>query len=285
MRAAGIRPSNFYKEICRVSRILGVRAITQRHFSRIYSEGRPATSTVLFVIVAAARSLSRLPIRASELFELEPEVGALTDELLVGHPDPARSDTARLSVFWKPRILRAGSVTMSHEQLPLTAPEVLAALYHEHGPAMMAHARLQWKVPRRDAEEIVHEVFLSFLERQPQVTNVGAFLIGATRNSCKYYWRKRDRARERETELRDDLADAGENARQARWPLLTTLAVALTELGPRCRETLQSYYSGDATLEEIAERLHVTPAYVHQILHGCREQLRSIVRDPGRSFV
>lgn len=281
-----VRPADFYREICRVSPLLGAHPITYRHFQRIYSGGSAATTTtVLLLIVAAARGLTRLPVRVSELFDLEPAFGSLTDELLLGHPDPTRGDTAPLSVFWRPRSLREGSANiMSQDDLPLTAPEVLAALYHEHGPIMMAHARVHWKVPRRDAEEILHEVFLSFLERQPQVVNIGAFLIGATRNACKYYWRKRDRARERETELRDDYADAGENRRQARWPLVTTLVVALAQMGPRCRETLQSYYNGDETLEEIAARLKVTPGYVHQILHACREELRHIVRDRARKI-
>lgn len=274
-----IGPSRFYREICRVSPLLGVRAMSQRHFSRIYSEGRAATTSRIFVIVAAARSLSRLPVRASDLFDLEPASGALADELLVGHPDPARGDTAPLSVFWRPRHLRPGGpAIVSHDPTSFTAPELLETLYRAHGPLMMTVARVQWSLPPTEAEEIVHEIFLSFLERQPQVTNMRAFLLGATRNACKYYWRKQGR----ETELPEDLADAGEDRRQARWPLLTTLVVALAQMGPRCRETLQSFYTGGETPEEIAKRLNVSPAYVYQILHGCREQLRDMVIDPAR---
>ena len=167
---------------------------------------------------------------------------------------------------------------MSHDQTPMSAPDLLELLYREHGPDMMALARLKWALPPTEAEEVVHDIFLSYLERQPQVSNVRGFLLGATRNACKYYWRKKGR----ETELPDDLADAGEDRRQARWPLMSTLVVALGRMGPRCRETLQSFYNGDESLQEIAERLNVTPAYVYQILHGCREQLRAMVMDPAR---
>lgn len=275
----GIRPSRLHAEIVEVSRLQGLPPVSEKHFNRVYLGRSDITTEKVLTIVAAARSLSRLPVRPSDLFELEPDAGALAADTLAGHPDPARGGTARLSVFWRPRDRRMGSpATVSQDHAPPSAAEVLEALYREHGPLMVAFARVQWSLPEAEARAVVHDVFLSFFERQPQVENVRAFLLGATRNACKYYWRKR----ERETELPADLPDAVEDERQARWPLMTTLVVALAQMGERCRETLRSFYSGDEKPEQIARRLHVSPAYVYQILHGCREKLREMVSDPGR---
>lgn len=269
----GIRPSRFYAEIVHLSRLAGIRPMSDKHFTRVRLGRSDLTSEKIRFIVAAARSLSRLPIRASELFDVEPATGPLAAELMIGHPDPARGRTASLSVFWAPRNAFGSAAMVSQDRTLLTPGQVLESLYHEHGSLMLAVARVQWSLPEAEAEAVVHDVFLSFLERQPQVQNVRAFLLGATRNACRHYWRKRGR----ETELPSDLPDLDEDRRQQRWALVTTLTAALAQVGPRCRETLRSFYGGDENPAEIAKRLSVTTAYVYQILHDCRERVREIV--------
>lgn len=278
LRMMGIRPMRFYAAICRSARAMSIPPISERQFLRVYGGGSNATSKTILLCVAAARSLSQLPVRASDLFDIEPELATLTGNLLVGHPDPARGATSQLSVFWRPRHLRLGGPGTVHDEHSAATPsDTLEKLYREHGPVMVAYARVQWSLDTADAEAVVHDIFLSLLERQPDVINERGFLLGATRNACKHYWRKRGR----ETELPEDLADAVESRRQEQWPLVTTVVAALSHLGPRCREVLHSFYIGNEEVAEIAKRFDITPEYVYHVLVSCRRRLREIVSDSG----
>lgn len=153
----------------------------------------------------------------------------------------------------------------------------LEAMYHDHAPLLRTTARLRYRIPPADAEALVHDVFASFLERQPKVRDTRAYLLAAINHACKYYWRKRRREAPLLPE-HDETHDERSRAEEERWTLQLSLAATLTHLGPKCREILRRYYMNEEKPDAIARSMETTPGYVFQLLHSCRKRARDIYR-------
>jgi RNA polymerase sigma factor (sigma-70 family) len=158
-----------------------------------------------------------------------------------------------------------------------TASVQLERLYSEHAGLLRTTAKFRHRIPPEDIDELVHDVFVSWLERQPRVNDLRAYFLAATNNACMYYWRKRSRSvplLEEHAEMRDDSSAIAVD----RWIVHLSLAAMLAELGPKCRETLRRYYLEQQPPEAIAANLETTRKYVFQLLHTCRKQAREIYR-------
>jgi RNA polymerase sigma factor (sigma-70 family) len=151
----------------------------------------------------------------------------------------------------------------------------LEVLYREHMGLLRSIAQCRYRIPASDAEALVHDIFASFLERQPEADDARAFLIGAINNASKHYWRKRQHEvpllPKHELTPSDD-----EAAKLERWALRLSLGATLARLGGKCSETLRRYYLRDESAESIAHHLDTSPAYVWQLLSACRKRARQI---------
>ena len=155
------------------------------------------------------------------------------------------------------------------------ASQSLDVLYREHEGLLRSIAQCRYRICSSDAEALVHDIFASFLERQPEALDPKAFLIGSINNACKHYWRKR----EREVPLlphHDLTPNDDEAAKLERWALRLSLASTLTRLGGKCSETLRRYYLRDESAESIAQELDTSQAYIWQLLSSCRKRARQI---------
>ena len=68
-------------------------------------------------------------------------------------------------------------------------PDV-AALYAQYRPLLLRIARRRFNVAAEDAEELVHDVFVSFLRHWEVVRDVRRWLIGAICHACRHRARK-----------------------------------------------------------------------------------------------
>jgi RNA polymerase sigma factor (sigma-70 family) len=172
------------------------------------------------------------------------------------------------------------NVTDDQSQVPTAHP--LEVLYREHEGLLRSIAQYRYRIPPCDAEALVHDIFASFLERQPEAFDVKAFLIGSINNACKHYWRKRQNEEpllpHHELTPNDD-----EAAKLERWALRLSLGATLARLGGKCSETLRRYYLHDESAESIAQELDTSPAYVWQLLSSCRKRARQIYTAITRS--
>ncbi|MFL6246481.1 MAG: RNA polymerase sigma factor [Thermoanaerobaculia bacterium] len=228
------------------------------------------------LIVATLRSMSGLAIHAADIFDLEPAPAGVSMTTLMGHADPFRGSTRRVSIFSRPHWATSWRFLLDDDRP--SAAQTLEVLYREHAPLLRANARRRFKIPEEDIGALVHDVFASFLERQPRVDDVRAFLLGATNNACKHYWRKR----QHETPLlpeHDETADSSTEDALERWMLFLSLGATLARLGTKCRETLRRYYLREEKPEAIATDLDTTIAYIFQLLSTCRKRAREIFRD------
>jgi RNA polymerase sigma factor (sigma-70 family) len=172
--------------------------------------------------------------------------------------------------------------TVTNDQSEFSTVHPLDAVYREHESLLRSIAQYRFRVPPCDAEALVHDIFASFLERQPDAYDIKAFLIGSINNACRHYWRKRQHEEpllpHHELTPSDD-----EAAKLERWALRLSLGATLARLGGKCSETLRRYYLRDESAESIAQELDTSPAYIWQLLSSCRKRARQIYSAITRS--
>jgi RNA polymerase sigma-70 factor (ECF subfamily) len=182
------------------------------------------------------------------------------------------------------RVLPAGD--------PLTIPAALAAtiravragdegafarLYADY--SRMVHAILLGRVPRRDVDDLVQDVFISAYTRIRELREPAAFggwLATIARNRATDYLRQ---SRE-QVELPDELP-GGEPIEAETFALLEIVR----KLPDAYRETLLMRLVEGMSGNEIAERTGLTPASVRVNLHRGMKLLRERWVDQGRPLM
>jgi len=268
LETLGLQPVHVVAEAKRVARRLGLRAaISRQHFGRIRFGKASATQEKILLIVATLRAMTGLAVRATDLFVLEPALAGIGTNTFMDRAD----------IFSRPR--RSGSWGWLVEDDRPSASETLEALYKEHAAILRANARRRFNIiAADDIEGLINDVFMSFLERQPRVDDVRAFLIGAMNNACKHYLRKRKNEAPLLPE-HEDTPDSSTEEELDRWTLFLSLGATLARLGTKCRETLRRYYLHEEKPASIATKLDTTTAYIFQLLSTCRKRAREIYRD------
>ena len=147
-----------------------------------------------------------------------------------------------------------------------------AELYARFGP--MVHGVVLARVPWRDAEDLVQDVFLTALKRLPTLKDAAAFggwLVVIARNRARDFYR---RGRE--------VVEAGSDPAADEEPRRRALAIleVVRTLPEAYRETLTLRLVEGMTGAEIAARTGLTPASVRVNLHRGMKQLRARLRGP-----
>jgi RNA polymerase sigma factor (sigma-70 family) len=144
----------------------------------------------------------------------------------------------------------------------------LEAVYRANEPLLRAIAARKFHVPPEDVAGVVHDVFVSYLQHHERVANTRSWLVGATCNRARMYWRQRYRdgvvPEESGTEECEAPTDCfGEANRRI------DIASMLVQLPERCRQLLRMRFADDASAEEIATELDTTVGYARKLVHGC----------------
>jgi RNA polymerase sigma factor (sigma-70 family) len=231
------------------------RSVSRNDLWRIErGQGEPKQNTIL-MIVGAIRELTGLAFRAGDLFRLEP-AGAVESADGSNLYVPVFSGGDRWSQAWRISVPE-GSPDDSFEKL-----------YSEYGVLLRSVAARRYGLPMEDAEGVVQDVFLSYLQRQTHIRDARGWLYGAVRNRCIDYLRARSREIPLDAEHDETVDERAEIAHDKLVRLLTFSAV-IARLGAKCQETLRRRYQG-AGRDELAGKLSTTPGNVDQLLSTCR---------------
>ncbi|HVR39838.1 MAG TPA: sigma-70 family RNA polymerase sigma factor [Thermoanaerobaculia bacterium] len=169
----------------------------------------------------------------------------------------------------------------AHSSSPRGSDVFFEDAYRALADLLREIAEKKFHVPFADAESIVSEVFIAFLLREPQVRDTKKWLIGAVCHASRAYWRKAARTQP----LPPDIAQHPDpDTQEIEDKIINniTIAVALSRLNPKCRETLRMYYFEGYSAAEIAEKIGTTTGYVMQLLHACRKRAREIYKCLGK---
>lgn len=267
----GIDAAQFYRAVLQAADEQRMTPISERQARRIRVGSAVPSGRTIFLLVAATRIATGKPIRATEIFLLEPPLPSWMCERRIVAPVLASGTFWGLVIFCGSRVFLRWYEHMENEDR--SAGESLEALYRENLQVLRAIAICRYGISRDDAEALVNDLFLWFLERRPRVQDPRPYLMAAMRNRCLLYWRSR-RAEVPLGEEHDEIASEKE---EEEWAMRLALGTALARIGRQCREMLRAYYLRGEKKEEIAEAIDRTPGYVMQLLVGCRRQAREIL--------
>ena len=159
----------------------------------------------------------------------------------------------------------------------LQAPAALdlGALYEEHRELLLHIACRKFRVPEQDAETLMQEVFVSFMETGSGVEDTRAWLVGAMCNASRYYWRTETKSEP----LPDDPhhhTDPHTATIADDFAMSLTLKKAIRYLQPKCRETVYLHYFEGRSASDVAVQMDTTHRYAEKLIHNCLKRLREI---------
>ena len=158
---------------------------------------------------------------------------------------------------------------------PSPVADDVETLYLEHRTLLLYVACRKFRIPDCDAENLIQDVFLSFLQTGTKIDNVRAWLVAAMCNASRHYWR----AQARTESLPDDFnehSDPGSHGLADEFARKLTLRQALDYLQPRCRETLWLHYFEGRSAADVARELETTNRYAEKLIHNCLKRVREI---------
>ncbi|HWS72587.1 MAG TPA: sigma-70 family RNA polymerase sigma factor [Thermoanaerobaculia bacterium] len=154
-------------------------------------------------------------------------------------------------------------------------PEDVETLYVKHRTLLFFVACRKFRIPECDAENLIQEVFLSFLQTGTKIDNTRAWLVAAMCNASRHYWR----AQGRTESLPEDFVEQSDPATHGlaeQFAKQMTVRQALKYLQPRCRETLWLHYFEGRSAADVARELDTTSRYAEKLIHNCLKRVREI---------
>jgi len=128
--------------------------------------------------------------------------------------------------------------------IPPTDQTDFGALYTAHLPLLLGIAMRRFGVPRDEAEELVHDIFLSLIRRRQSVRDVRRWLVGAISHACRH----RSRRLRRLEQLDADVHDGEQRPTYAATPIAEDL---VRDLSPADQAILRLRYTEGLTAPEI----------------------------------
>jgi RNA polymerase sigma factor (sigma-70 family) len=158
---------------------------------------------------------------------------------------------------------------------PSTAADDVEALYIEHRTLLLFVACRKFRIPDTDAENLIQDVFLSFLQTGTKIDNVRAWLVAAMCNASRHYWRAQSRTESLPEDFNEH-SDPGSHGLADEFAKKLTLRQALDYLQPRCRQTLWLHYFEGRSAADVARELETTNRYAEKLIHNCLKRVREI---------
>jgi RNA polymerase sigma factor (sigma-70 family) len=247
-----LEPKGLLAVTNRIAREEGLAPISRTHLFRLRKGLCQATEEKILLLVSALRELTGAVLRATDLFRLEPAAAGYAS---------AVTPVSLTAVV-------AGASTSDSE---------FETLYVEYGVLLRTIAMRGFGISPDDAEALVHDCFIAYLERHTTIHDVKGWLSGAMRNHCRHYLRDRKREAPLGPE-HDETADPAPQAAMDAWMRRLTLASVLARLGAKCRETLRGYYLSEEPKDALANRLSTSTGYIDQLLSTCRRRAHEMFR-------
>lgn len=162
---------------------------------------------------------------------------------------------------------------LSETQSSSTPEGEIAAIYRARYPLLEFVALRKFRIPEADVSDVIHEVVVAFIRARHRVHDERAWLIGATCNACRLYWR----AHGRESEVfpvsdDEDVACAPDDIVQR-----VDVSAALRRLPRRCREVIHLRFYEEYTSQQIATHFATTIDYARKMVYRCVAAARALL--------
>ena len=151
----------------------------------------------------------------------------------------------------------------------------IESLYIEHRPLLLFVGCRKFQIDQGEAENLVQEVFLSFLQTQTRIENVRAWLVAAMCNASRHHWRSVGRVEPLPDDY-DNQCDPGTQSIADRFAMQMTVQKVLGYMHPKCRETLRLHYFDGRSAGDVAKEMETTNRYAEKLIHNCLKRAREI---------
>jgi RNA polymerase sigma-70 factor (ECF subfamily) len=166
---------------------------------------------------------------------------------------------------------------------PAIDPAEIGPLVERLRPALRRVLR-SFGVPPHEAEDLLQEVFLAAVMKWEEIENKEGWMLGALRNRCAVYWRRRHASLcdAVDASLLEALCEP-QPAPQERAALVWDLESVFADLPLRHRAVLWLRFGMGLATEEVAARLGYSPTSIRKLIGRSLERLRQAVAGPGGS--
>lgn len=279
MNALGLKPIHVLRAADRIARSLGRGSVSRQWFSKLRSDpAAQPTADKIWILVAAFRELTGRIVTAADLVDVEPALpqGARGTVPSLSPVPTCKLDGSNASVPVSSGLRRSHGWRPPLSNGSLLTSVAFETLYAEYAVPLRGIAIHRYHIPPDEAEELVHEAFIAYLQRHTAIRDVKGWIMGTMRFKCSEYWR----ARKREAPLSAEQEEAAhptaeQDVRSAVAKL--TVASAIRQLGENCRETIRRFYWLDESLHDIAACYATTENNVKQMLFTCRRRMRDFI--------
>lgn len=149
------------------------------------------------------------------------------------------------------------------------------ALYVAYRPLLRKIAIRKFGIAVSDADDLVQDVFATYLANPSNVRDLHPYLIGAICNASRQYRRRSEAS----PFCSSDACGATPDEELVEGVVRNVvIAATLSRLGARCRETLERFYLNGETAVSIAESRDTSAGYIWRLLNYCRNRARAIYR-------
>jgi RNA polymerase sigma factor (sigma-70 family) len=127
------------------------------------------------------------------------------------------------------------------------------------------------RLPPEDADDILQETLLTYLIKHDGIYNPEAWLRGALRKRCQFYWRRRRKSLLTvvDRSILEALSQAARAEQSEREDVQRDLGRALDSIPPRCRQLLALRYGQDCDPRVAAESLGYRRSGAYKIFERC----------------
>ena len=155
---------------------------------------------------------------------------------------------------------------------------------HESVDALLEGSRAEiqtvlarYRIPLRDAEDLVQDSFLALIYKYDTVRDPSAWFLGTLRNRCKLYWRQH---RVRRSSSLDEVLESAlaEPPSQEQSELRQDLGKVIQKVSNTCRSALEMHYLEGLTYQETAVRLGSRPNGIYKVMQRCLASLAKAMR-------
>src|SRR5687767_2670564 len=150
-------------------------------------------------------------------------------------------------------------------------------VYRDHYNLLLCISARKFHVPEPDAENLIQEVFLSYLSHLREIRDVRRWLVGAVCNASRHYWRVRGRT-DQFPDILPDRSDPEAGTLAEKVADTLTVRETLARLHEKCRETLRLRYFEGCSAAEVAQEFDTTNRYAEKLIHKCLKRAHEIYR-------
>jgi RNA polymerase sigma factor (sigma-70 family) len=145
------------------------------------------------------------------------------------------------------------------------------AAYRSHYRVLFAVAVQRFHIPLADAEWLVHDVLVAYVQSTRTIEDLRRWLVGAICNASKNYWRSHKRE---ESLSPSALSIPDPRATVDVFDSAIAAHEALDDIHGKYRTAVQLRYIEGCTIPEIAAKLGTTSRYAEKLVHIGMQRLK-----------